>query len=45
MINSVVAASAINLLWQSLRTGTMPFNGTVIDLAEGRTQAIPFFKR
>lgn len=42
MINSVVAASAINLLWQSLRTGKIPFNGTVIDLAEGRTQAIPF---
>lgn len=45
MINSVVAASAFNLLWQSLRTGTIPFNGTVIDMAEGRTQAIPFLER
>ncbi|KXS55284.1 MAG: UBA/THIF-type NAD/FAD binding protein [Marinobacter sp. T13-3] len=43
MINQTVAGAAINLLWKSLRTGTVPYNGVMIDLAEGSQQAIPFF--
>ena len=42
MINQQVSASAINLLWKMLRTGYMPYNGTIIDLACGLTQAIEF---
>ncbi len=42
MINSAVAGAAINLLWQSFRTAQIPFNGVMIDLASGHTQAVPF---
>jgi hypothetical protein len=42
MINSAVAGAAINLLWQAFRTAQIPFNGVMIDLATGHTQAIPF---
>jgi PRTRC genetic system ThiF family protein len=42
MINATVAGAAVNLLWKTLRTGTAPYNGVMIDLSEGRQQAIPF---
>ena len=42
MINSAVAGAAINLLWQSFRTAQIPFNGVMVDLASGHTQAVPF---
>jgi len=42
MINSTVAGAAINLLWKCIRTGEAPYNGVMIDLSEGRQQAIPF---
>jgi len=42
MVNSAVAGAAINLLWQSLRKGVVPYNGVMIDLEDGFSQAIPF---
>lgn len=42
MINQTIASAAANLLWRTVRTGQMPYNGVVVDLAQGLTQAIPF---
>jgi len=42
MINHSVAGAATNLLWQSFRSGQVPYNGVMIDLTTGHTQAIPF---
>ncbi|TBW57482.1 PRTRC system ThiF family protein [Marinobacter halodurans] len=42
MINQQVAASATNLLWKAIRKGHLPYNGAMIDLGTGLTQAIPF---
>lgn len=45
MINQQTAAAATNLVWKSLRSAQIPFNGVVIDLSCGLTQAIPFMPR
>jgi len=30
------------MLWRTVRTGQVPYNGIIVDLAQGLTQAIPF---
>lgn len=42
MINQTIAAAAMNMLWRTVRTGHVPYNGIVVDLEQGLTQAIPF---
>lgn len=42
MVNSAVAGAAVNLLWKCFRTGRIPYNGVVIDLDSGFSQAMPF---
>ena len=42
MINQTIASAAVNLIWRTVRTGQIPYNGVVVDLAQGLTQAIPF---
>jgi len=42
MINPMVANQAINMLWKAFRSGRFDYNGVILDLAEGFSQAIPF---
>ncbi|OLF82062.1 hypothetical protein AWH63_11015 [Marinobacter sp. C18] len=42
MINQAVSGQAINMLWKLMRSGQIAFNGVVIELANGFSQAIPF---
>ena len=42
MINQTIASAAVNMLWRTVRTGQVPYNGIIVDLAQGLTQAIPF---
>lgn len=45
MINSAIGNAATNLLFQSIRSGKIPYNGVVIDLIEGWSQSIPFIRQ
>lgn len=44
-INSAISQFAMELLWQALRKGHLPYNGGVVDLESGHKTPIPFLPR